>query len=209
MTYDETREKVSVFERLREVWSATTPWMSNFVKQNASEVATFKEEDLLLDEGFIRLRNRKGSRSTVNPIRRRNHQRTSTPPSPKATTQNGIHLPARRPHQMRTHPSHLISQRLIPHQPAVHRGAGHEVHRVVDGDRRHHPVQMDQGRFRFPDVIVDVPCRTCSSSATSSINSRYVRSSSRRLTQSRQPDRPGRRPGRSRGQHQVRYRRYG
>lgn len=32
------------------------------------EVATLKEEDLLLDEGFIRFRNRKGGRSTVNPI---------------------------------------------------------------------------------------------------------------------------------------------
>lgn len=33
-----------------------------------SEVTTMKEDDLLLDEGFIRLRNRKGNTTTVNPI---------------------------------------------------------------------------------------------------------------------------------------------
>jgi integrase/recombinase XerD len=33
-----------------------------------NEVTTMKEEDLLLDEGFIRLRNRKGSTTTVNPV---------------------------------------------------------------------------------------------------------------------------------------------
>ncbi len=33
-----------------------------------NEVVTMQEDDLLLDEGFIRLRNRKGSTTTVNPV---------------------------------------------------------------------------------------------------------------------------------------------